>query len=154
MLTAEQQEKQRAVMLEYRTRMDDLRDKMMQKQMELDYLAGNPNVKADEIKAIIADIVKLRKESRETGRELRAKLRENGLALFPPSGMQWPVQYGPNGYPGYVPRGRPFRTMPGAMPRPQGPWPDGYWQDRTPMPGMYWEDGQDGYAPAPEAMGN
>ena len=129
--------KQRAVMLEYQTCMDYLRDKIMQKQMELDYLARNPNVKAAEIKAIIADIVKLHKEAREIGRELRIKLRESGLALFPPFSMQRQVPYIPNSYPGHVPQGRPFGTMPGAVPFPQGPWFNGYWNNGSPLD---WEE--------------
>ncbi len=135
MLTAGQQEKQRAVINECQARIDDLQDKMMQKQLELDYLTGLPDVKADEIKAAIADLVKLHKEAREADREWHTRLREAGLEPLPQSGTQRPAEYDPNGYP--VPR---------------DPWSNGYWQSETPMPGLYWENGQDGYAPG--GMGN
>jgi hypothetical protein len=113
MLTREQMEKQHAIMNEHRTRMEGLRDAMMQKQMELDYLSGNPNVKPDDIKSIIADIVKLHKESREASRKLRAALREAGLPLF--------LQRRPHG-----PR-HAAGSMPGPHFGPQGPAysPDG-----------------------------
>ncbi|MBQ3892853.1 MAG: hypothetical protein II737_05600 [Mailhella sp.] len=135
MLTDAQQEKQNAVINECRARIDDLQDKMMQRQLELDYLTGLPDVKADEIKAAIADLVKLHKESREADRELHTRLREAGLEPLSQSGAQRPAENDPNGYP--VPR---------------DPWSNGYWQGETPMPGMYWEEGQNGYAPG--GMGN
>ncbi len=135
MPTDAQQEKQYAVINECQARIDDLKDKMMQKQLELDYLTGLPDVKADEIKATIADLVKLHKESREADRELHTTLREAGLEPLPQFNTQRPAEYDSNGYP--VPR---------------DPWSNGYWQGETPMPGMYWENGQDGYPPG--GMGN
>ncbi len=129
MLIDAQQEKHNAVINECRARIDNLQDKMLQKQLELDYLTGLPDVKTDEIKAAIADLVKLHKESREADRKFQTKLREAGLEPLSQSSAQRPAEYYPNGYP--VPR---------------DPWSNGYWQGETPMPGMYWEEGQDGYA--------
>ncbi len=129
MLTDSQMEKQHAVINECQVKIDDLHDKMMQKQLELDYLTGLPDVKADEIKAAIADLVNLHKESREADRELHTKLREAGLEPLPQVSTQWPAEFDPNGDP--VPRDS---------------WGNGYWQGETPMPSMYWEEGQDGYA--------
>ncbi len=98
MLTKEQKEKQRAIMREHNARMEDLKDALMQKQMELDYLADNPNVKPEDIKAIIADIVRLHKESRKAGHELRAKMREAGLPFMLP--RPW---HGPRHGEGFMP---------------------------------------------------
>ena len=97
MLSKEQREKQRAIMKEHRVVMDTLQDKLMQRQMELDYLSANPNVKADDIKAIIADIVEIHKQSRAARQQLREKMRDAGLPLMhrhPGHGRPHPGAFG------------------------------------------------------------
>ena len=157
MLTKEQMEKQRTIMREHRARMDDLKDALMQKQMELDYLADNPNVKPDDIKAIIADIVRLHKETRKAGQELRAKMREAGLPFMQPSRPHGPHHgegpmpgprrhFGPKG-PGFGPEGSPQWGGPAFG----GPGPHGFHgeQGMAPMGFAPCGPGNPAFGPAP-----
>ena len=61
-----------------------LYEKLMQKQMELDVLSPNPNVKPDELKAIVAEIVSLRKQLHSLQKEFRADLAKSGLKCGKP----------------------------------------------------------------------
>ena len=164
MLTKEQKEKQRAIMRVHNARMEDLKDALMQKQMELDY-----------------------KESRKAGHELRAKMREAGLPFMLPRPWHGPRhgegfmpghrrhfdQHGP----GFAPEGGPqwegpdfggapcgFHGEQGMVPGgvPSGPGDPAF----APVPcqrfgapcgdpgrGCPWLQGQGGAGPDPQAMG-
>ncbi len=56
-----------------------LYEQLMQKRMELDVLSPNPNVKPEELKALVAEIVSLRKQLHVLQNEFRADLAKSGL---------------------------------------------------------------------------
>ncbi len=72
-----------SIMKAHRSAMRQLEDKMEQKQMELDYIAVNPNTKPDDIKALIAEIFDLRAKMRSARSDVRNKLKEAGLPMAP-----------------------------------------------------------------------
>lgn len=59
---------------DYRNAVTPLREKLMQKNMELRSLAPNPNVKPEELKALVAEIIALRKEVQTLNDEFKAKM--------------------------------------------------------------------------------
>ena len=61
-----------------------LYEKLMQKQMELDVLSPNPNVKPEELKAIVAEIVSLRKQLHTMQQEFRSDLAKSDLKCGKP----------------------------------------------------------------------
>ncbi len=70
-----------SIMKSHRSAMRQLEDKMEQKQMELDYIAVNPNTKPADIKALIAEIFDLRAKIRSARSDVRNKLKEAGLPM-------------------------------------------------------------------------
>lgn len=78
-LSAEQAAQMEKFRSEHRAALAPLRDSLMQKKMELHALAPNPNVKPEELKALVSDIVSLRKQMRALGEEYRAKMEKAGL---------------------------------------------------------------------------
>ena len=59
---------------DYRNAITPLREKIMQKNMELRSLAPNPNVKPEELKALVAEIIALRKDVQKLNDEFKAKM--------------------------------------------------------------------------------
>lgn len=78
-LSAEQKETLAKLREEHRTEMGQLREKLMRKKMELKALSPNPNVKPDELKALVAEIIDLKKQIRGKNGEHLKKLRDAGL---------------------------------------------------------------------------
>ncbi|MDL2260045.1 periplasmic heavy metal sensor [Deltaproteobacteria bacterium OttesenSCG-928-K17] len=64
---------------DHRLKTAPLRDQLWAKRMEYDALANNPNVKPDEIRAIIADMGKIKTQLRTERDGLRAALKEKGF---------------------------------------------------------------------------
>lgn len=61
-----------------------LYEQLMQKRMELDALSPNPNTKPEELKALVAEIVSLRKQLHVLQNEFRADLAKSGLKCGKP----------------------------------------------------------------------
>lgn len=78
-LTAEQTAQLKTFRAEHHDAVAPLRESLMQKKMELHALAPNPNVKPEELKALVAEIGELRKKIHVLNGEYRAKLEKAGL---------------------------------------------------------------------------
>jgi Spy/CpxP family protein refolding chaperone len=76
---AERKAQREKLIKEHHAAVMPLHEKLVQKQMELEVLSPNPNVKPEELKALVADICDLRKQMRVLGEEYRAKLEKAGL---------------------------------------------------------------------------
>ena len=83
-LTAEQKAQMEKMVSEHRAAIAPLREKIAQKRMELDALSPNPNTKPEELKAIVAEIVSLRKQIRTLQQDFRGKMAEAGLPCGKP----------------------------------------------------------------------
>ena len=78
-MTAEQVAELEKLRAEHHAALAPLRESIAQKKMELHAIAPNPNVKPEELKALVADICDLSKQMRVLGEEYRAKLEKAGL---------------------------------------------------------------------------
>lgn len=78
-LSAEQRAQMKALRAEHHDAVAPLRESLMRKKMELHALAPNPNVKPEELKALVAEICELRKKIHVLNGEHRAKLEKAGL---------------------------------------------------------------------------
>lgn len=64
---------------DHRTKTAPLRDQLWAKRMEYEALSDNPNVKPDEIKALVAEMSKLRTQLRGERDTLRKALNDKGF---------------------------------------------------------------------------
>ena len=81
---AERKAQREKLIKEHHAAVAPLHKKLVQKQMELDVLSPNPNVKPDELKAIVAEIVSLRTQLHTLQKEFRADLAKSGLKCGKP----------------------------------------------------------------------
>ena len=82
-----------------------LRDQLAEKRMTLNALSRNPNTSPDELRALTADITKLRAQIRTVNEDFRAKMQKEGL---PCPGFRHHDGFGPSFGPrhdGFGPRG-------------------------------------------------
>ena len=75
---------------EHRAALAPLREQISQKRMELHALAPNPNVKPDDLKGIVNDIMSLRKQIRTVNDSFRDKMEKAGLPFWGDCGPRGP----------------------------------------------------------------
>jgi len=81
-LNTEQIAQMKQLRKEHHEALTPLREQISQKRMELHAIAPNPNVKPDELKAIVNDIMSLRKQMRTVNESFRTKIEKAGLPMF------------------------------------------------------------------------
>lgn len=65
---------------EHQAKMQPLRDQMWRKSMEYEALAGNPNLKPEDFRALIDEMADLKLKMRAEGQGFRDKLAKDGLS--------------------------------------------------------------------------
>ena len=78
-LTEEQAAQLDKLYVEHQNAVEPLYEQLSEKRMELRALSPNPNVKPEELKALTAEIAKLRKQIRTVNDEFYAKIGNSGL---------------------------------------------------------------------------
>ncbi|WP_273522902.1 periplasmic heavy metal sensor [Mailhella massiliensis] len=95
-------EEQRAQMVklheEHRAAVAPLREQIAEKRMTLNALSRNPNTSPDELRALTADISRLRAKMRTVNDDFRAKMQKQGL---PCAEFGRHDGYGPRHHDGY-----------------------------------------------------
>ena len=81
-LSEEQRAQMDKLCEEHRNAVRPLYDQLTQKGLELRALSPNPNVKPEELKAIIADISKLHEQLRTINEDFYSKMADAGLPCF------------------------------------------------------------------------
>ncbi len=67
----------------HRQKMDPLKDQMWAKKMEYEALLANPNTKPNETKAVIDDMLKVRKDMRALRDDFAAQMKSKGYDFGP-----------------------------------------------------------------------
>ena len=75
---AERKAQREKLIKEHHAAVMPLHEKLVQKQMELDVLSPNPNVKPEELKALVAEVVSLRNQIRTLKDDFRAEMSKLG----------------------------------------------------------------------------
>jgi len=75
---AEHKAQREKLIKEHHNAVAPLHEQLVQKQMELDVLAPNPNVKPEELKALVAEIISLRKQIRTLKGDFHKELAKLG----------------------------------------------------------------------------
>ncbi len=78
-MNAEQMAQMKQFRQEHHSAIAPLRDQLAQKRMELHALSPNPNVKPEELKAIVSDIMSLRRQMHAVDEAFREKMEKAGL---------------------------------------------------------------------------
>ena len=129
---AERKAQREKLIKEHHAAVMPLHEKLVQKQMELEVLSPNPNVKPEELKALVGEVVSLRNQLRTMKDEFRAEMAK----LSGPRGKRF---HGPEHGLGGDCGPSPFHCAPGwkedcaprcprleacpSAPRPHGPHP-------------------------------
>ena len=75
---AERKAQREKLIKEHHAAVMPLHEKLVQKQMELEVLSPNPNVKPEELKALVGEVVSLRNQIRTMKEEFRAEMAKIG----------------------------------------------------------------------------
>ncbi|MDR2350740.1 MAG: periplasmic heavy metal sensor [Deltaproteobacteria bacterium] len=81
-LTPEQAETSRKLFAEHFEKTRPVRQNLRDQQLVYDALAGNPNAKPEDIKAVVAEMRKLRDRLHELRLEFKAEYEKSGLPAF------------------------------------------------------------------------
>lgn len=129
---AERKAQREKLIKEHHAAVMPLYEKLVQKQMELEVLSPNPNVKPEELKALVGEVVSLRSQIRTMKEEFRAEMAKLGGPRGkrfhgPEHGLRGDCGPRPfHGVPGWqqdcAPRCPRFEACPSA-PRPHGQRP-------------------------------
>ena len=129
---AERKAQREKLIKEHHAAVMPLHEKLVQKQMELEVLSPNPNVKPEELKALVGEVISLRNQIRTMKDEFRAEMAKlsgpHGKRFHGPEhGLRGDCEPRPfHGAPGWkedcAPRCPRFEACP-PVPRPHGQHP-------------------------------
>lgn len=138
-MSPEEREAYSAMMYEHHQKMAPIRDQMWAKQMEYEALAGNPNARPADVRAVIDDMVKLRAQLRAERDGFRSQTQAKG---FGPGHFRGHRGFGPGHFNDDGSCGCGYGGgYGGGYGRDKGPWSGkghhGYGKGRH---GGYWHD--------------